>query len=884
MMDPSTLLNSAYRRDTAYGVSAENPEFSFNYSARDRSVDQTIQQLFNKFATTQKSLNYFNSNSNGFSEILERLSSSDLKEFLLLLKKYNVDNFNKGLFRLNKINLVNEIDIRQNENDSEGFFELNDRFTQFKLERLRSSCRQRQNNNALSSENYSEMLNRINFRQLEELRIEDSRIWNNEKKSFQYFNQEAEDRQLRPLSSPLFAQLRPVYESDLRVKARKAALSSETQFALFTEQLVGNPVPYIEGLRAFFKKMALDALKEFYMPALTDIQKLHEACSRHFTPHTLDFSGQDSLNRELLVSSEWNSALSCPHVILGLFALEAASQYMVTAPKDTQRHIQYNVLFSTPTGTRTITGMMEFGFRYQPLALLEVLPLNKSVGADKDSAHVKEYLRRKEIYRTFVPILRAIRGAYTQVLQEVPVVVPEKSPLERPYDAMQWKMYIKYFTAILDYIEDKSETELFALEASHYTPQDLKSQTMGGFELLLSKMGTSAEKETFESLVEKISTSDILLDQHVSHLFYDRLHLLVALKSTLFIQLKGGERCTLRKLLSAIVHSFVENGVTTANSIAAEQLYFRILFLSEKLGVTKYVVDVQVLTEQYEEELFRNPSNVKLRSDLAKLYKESGNYLAARSLVSVDAAVSFQADMNRQAERINAYLRTIGVLSEGVFKKYEEERVLLPVEAHLIHYYTRSYYKIVNAYLRKDMATLQTNLDSFPFMHEPKRRVEAVAFVREVAPIITRAIEKLPTLMQLYPGNANIGLRFVYRGMTLPPHKIHEWQRLAKEKKPITSPAFTSTSTSAEQALSSAFIARTGEVEPVFCIIEGKSAVFIQQYSMSPDEKEVLFHPHVKFVILEIKEMRKTDAQAKDIQFPRHLDRMWVVKMKEEIL
>jgi hypothetical protein len=152
------------------------------------------------------------------------------------------------------------------------------------------------------------------------------------------------------------------------------------------------------------------------------------------------------------------------------------------------------------------------------------------------------------------------------------------------YRPNKWKSeYPVIFKTTLELVDKTPERELLSLIADQFSPSSLRSQVLEGFRLLLKCEKKSAQKMTLEEIVDYITRSDYLLDQGISHLFYDRLHLLAALKSdeTSFITTKTG-KISLRDLMIAIITSF-EKGVDETNAIAAEQFYLRLIQIYEKI-------------------------------------------------------------------------------------------------------------------------------------------------------------------------------------------------------------------------------------------------------------------------------------------------------------
>jgi hypothetical protein len=151
---------------------------------------------------------------------------------------------------------------------------------------------------------------------------------------------------------------------------------------------------------------------------------------------------------------------------------------------------------------------------------------------------------------------------------------------------------MEVFHKVLEFVDNRDEMELLTLAANQFSPFDLKHQVGSCFRVLMECGAKSAKEMTLEEIVKYITECDYLLDQRISHLFYDRLHLLAALKSDAShsIETKTGF-VSLRDLMKAIIQSF-EKGVNEENAIAAEQFYLRITQIYEKLKEHETIVPI----------------------------------------------------------------------------------------------------------------------------------------------------------------------------------------------------------------------------------------------------------------------------------------------------
>jgi hypothetical protein len=290
------------------------------------------------------------------------------------------------------------------------------------------------------------------------------------------------------------------------------------------------------------------------------------------------FSGQDSLNRELL-TGKWNSALRDKKMLLALFALEEIKNRNPGA--ETNKLIEFTVN-SGEERERTILGCLYKGLKDHHPFLLEKLPNNlepKALPPPTSKINfLKEYVRRSHIEKTFLPIIQTIGEVYRDLFDREPSLKVEKPRLFN-YESFDFSKALKN---ILEIIDNKSDAELMPLVATQYTPEDLKSQAYQGFLQLMQGEKLNPAEMAKDQIIQAITSSFLLLDPMVSHLFYDRLHLLAALKSDAVIQTKEGG-ISMRDLMKGIILSFQQEGVTEKNAIAAEQFYLRMTFLYEKL-------------------------------------------------------------------------------------------------------------------------------------------------------------------------------------------------------------------------------------------------------------------------------------------------------------
>lgn len=384
---------------------------------------------------------------------------------------------------------------------------------------------------------------------------------------------------------PRYAWLDPDQQDKAIIQmAQQSALEQQSTQLIKDGTIHSHSTEVLDGLREFFKTKSVKELEKYYRRInyfLLDydetskkIKSFATKCSKRFDEQRLNLSGQDSLNRELLVSKKLTSFLSDPEVILGIFAAEASAEKGDTAGKD-------KILIFKD---RLVSQMIYHGLKAHHPVLLESLPLNNATIANLSNDHLKEYQERKNIQETFVPVLKAIDKAYEEVYGHPPILNDKPHPLDEPYDIKQWGKYKKVCDQIVDHIKDKDETSLFKLE-SNYTPDQLKKQVKKGFNRLFKLMKIDPTKLSLDEVVDKILSSHEILDQGVSHILYDRLHLLVALRSQdLKVSLKDGE-VAIGDIFLRAFEKLGSEGANVNNAIAAEQFYIRMMMIAEKLNL-----------------------------------------------------------------------------------------------------------------------------------------------------------------------------------------------------------------------------------------------------------------------------------------------------------
>jgi hypothetical protein len=318
---------------------------------------------------------------------------------------------------------------------------------------------------------------------------------------------------------------------------------------------------------------------------------LRDRCEQHLI--SISFSGQDSLNRELL-TSDWSFALEDPKVILALFAIEELNS---RSPENQYRYpsIQFETILQKEEKVqRSIASCIEHGLKDQHPIVLEKLPLNiPSEGTLSYLSGMQEYVKRSDAANHLSPVLQSITLAYGQLGFNPLSLPPRESKFDQPYSPEKWaNEYRKLADQVLgdiQKIQKIDEKKLFAIMAKKYTPEELRKQVQDKLSTLLEQENVKTKEMTKEELVKLVSGSVMLLDPEISHGFYDPIHFMAALtcvEPPHTIETKEGI-LTIKELFIGIMDD-LKKRVNEDNAIAAEQFYIRLLMIDEKIGKIKY--------------------------------------------------------------------------------------------------------------------------------------------------------------------------------------------------------------------------------------------------------------------------------------------------------
>lgn len=378
----------------------------------------------------------------------------------------------------------------------------------------------------------------------------------------------------------------------------------------------------IETIKQHLHTLSDNILSSYLTKAsIKQINQLNKACQKYIS--SLDYNGQDSLNRELL-TQPWNHALYDSNVIVALFALEELylrqkeeiertriQDYKDARSTGTKEHIidemqkhrqrchtNFPLLFYKVLKNkdqyleRTLTDCLYFGLKDQHPVILLKLPTNKYYGevVSYSSNHhniryLREYLRQSK-GSSVTRVFHAIEMAYEFLLHHKPLpCTPTSSLFNQPYDSALWKTrYADLLNKIIEKIDATEEEALLKLIANQYTNKQLKEQCFHGFNTMMQNANVKPENIHVNEIIKTITYGDYLLDQKISHFFCDRIHLTAALKSSSSYPIKyRGGFLSLRTLMLKIMKSF-QRGVNEDNAIAAEQFYLRIIQIYERLS------------------------------------------------------------------------------------------------------------------------------------------------------------------------------------------------------------------------------------------------------------------------------------------------------------
>lgn len=401
------------------------------------------------------------------------------------------------------------------------------------------------------------------------------------------------------------------YETD-SVKARRLALSINSSTGSITPANLITAIS--KKLREMMEKDASSVIGTYIWPVREQIKTLHAAMAKEYTQHTMQFSGQASMNRQLLVAeAEWKKAFQDSGIILGLLAMDVidellrettliledplfskehekarATQKSFLQTKEAVKKVLWNEdlnflceFTSQASGESrkaTISGTFRHALEEHPV-LTETVMLNST----KNALYCAAYIRQKEgVAKTLPPILAALQKAFESIAKEADFG-KIKSNFDSSYNPQYWEGYGANFYCLVHRLRLMS-TE----QRNEFVKADLAyeraRETQSGLIMMFTKMGiTKFDEQTKETFVEKFLQSDLFIHPDIAHLLFDRLHFgLGILDERVKINIKGGTMTAL-DLFKGAIDKLALSGVSiqNGNTIAAEQLYVRIMWLSD---------------------------------------------------------------------------------------------------------------------------------------------------------------------------------------------------------------------------------------------------------------------------------------------------------------
>ena len=338
-----------------------------------------------------------------------------------------------------------------------------------------------------------------------------------------------------------------------------------------------DPVIEIEEIKKIMSHLSLEKLQSYWIDHQETIKTL---LTKIKSESSTGIVGKDARNCSLLVNS--GEILNTPQIILALFALQAAAEKNDQTAKE---------LIEVERENYTLAGMLEWGLKGNKILQLETLPVNLGAKLQKKT-YILEYIRRKNIQQTFIPIIKSIHEAYSSLqpkLESKEFCILNKN--EKAYSIQNWKEYesdFKELTKKIDEAVQMNKTADLVANAGKWPLHKLINQSRIGMCDLIKNMHIehSVEKEQFfreiltieikatlDELVTKISSSIELLNPNISHNF-DRLHWISTLMDTDKYILTSDGKWSGRDILERVVEKFAV-GISEENVIAAEQFYVR---------------------------------------------------------------------------------------------------------------------------------------------------------------------------------------------------------------------------------------------------------------------------------------------------------------------
>ena len=349
------------------------------------------------------------------------------------------------------------------------------------------------------------------------------------------------------------------------VQLRTLSMKIQAYDLIENGEILSDSSSVLIGIKNHFKMLPENKISNVITPNV--LEKLASLKGKSYD-FSIYYSGRDSLNRELLVRFD---ELKDPEVFLGICAIQAAKENGILLPNVPDDCLRIG-------GSLSLYEMLEYGLKTHP-AILESMPLN----IKKQSDFLDDQIKRKDINNTFVPVLKSLYQAHNTIRGANSLVAGTmKSHLSTKYQSTNWKEYEKVFQAICVAIDQNKNSGHSLLKNASSVPLDtFQMEVRSGFSSLMG-IGSERESLTKQEIINFIASSPKLIKSIVSHLFYDRLHLIAALigGSLTTFKTKEGEM-SMRELFEGLVKKFSAEGVSVENAIASEQLFIRFMLLAD---------------------------------------------------------------------------------------------------------------------------------------------------------------------------------------------------------------------------------------------------------------------------------------------------------------
>lgn len=370
-------------------------------------------------------------------------------------------------------------------------------------------------------------------------------------------------------------------EKLLGLAKEKAVRFNSSEMAWPSPQVV---CQHLDTLKNNMQSKSEKDLRQIYEPYLDQINVLKEICSKEFSEdNAVKAVGRDSVNRWYVTNESTIQKLCRVEILNAIIALKVSSrQDLILVNRKYELNL-YSMLYN--------------GFKSNTYKALESLPLNSEQLIERNEEnqrkHLIEYLRRKNIETTFVPIIKALL-LLTPSHHQYPV-------LEKAIRGSIGESLKLLFTwASNTYYPELSnaEKEKFVTNAGDFTLEELEMQSIEGVETYCKASGVKTVtpiykpgeepisyvpdftvQSNFLEFIDFISKSDAILNPSVSH-NVDRLHLITSFLSNQNYCIKfldGGH--SVREIYRNLIKKLIKDN-SSKTALAAEQFYIRLLMMN----------------------------------------------------------------------------------------------------------------------------------------------------------------------------------------------------------------------------------------------------------------------------------------------------------------